>query len=70
MRRRACRDPGRAAGGEPEPRSEGHRAAAAVEADGAIRDTEEDQAFPEPASSDSHPVAESPAVVVETAENG
>ena len=36
----------------------------------AIRDTEEDQSFPEPESSNSHPVADSPAVAVETAETG
>jgi cell wall-associated NlpC family hydrolase len=37
---------------------------------GVVRDPEEAQSFPEPASAVSHPVAEDPAAVAETAETG
>ncbi len=43
---------------------------ASTEPGKAIRDPEEDRSFPEPGSSDSHPVADSPAVAAETAATG
>jgi hypothetical protein len=53
-----------------EPGRGGSDTLASLEPGEAIRDSEEDQAFPEPDSSVSHPVAESPDVAAETAETG
>ena len=55
---------------EPEAKPKRSGTLASIEPGEAIRDPEEDQSFPEPESSDSHPVADSPAVAVETAETG